>query len=54
MIAFAMGERGVISRILSPLMGAPIAYACLPGEAVAPGQLTISELREFLKLVRGR
>ncbi len=54
LIAFAMGERGVISRILSPLMGAPIAYACLPGEAVAPGQLTVSEFREFLKLVRGR
>lgn len=54
LIAFAMGELGIISRILSPLIGAPIAYACLPGEAVAPGQLTIGELREFLELVRGR
>lgn len=54
LIAFAMGELGTISRILSPLIGAPIAYACLPGDAVAPGQLTIDELRRFLELVTGR
>lgn len=51
LIAFAMGERGVISRILSALLGAPIVYACLPGEAVAPGQLTVNELKQLLELV---
>ena len=54
LIAFAMGERGVVSRVLSPIIGAPIAYACLPGEVVAPGQLTIGDFRGLLKLVRGR
>ena len=54
LIAFAMGEKGVISRILSPILGSPIAYACLPGEEVAPGQLTLHELREILRLVTER
>ena len=54
LIAFAMGEKGVVSRILSPLLGSPIAYACLPGEEVAPGQLTLHELREILRLVTER
>lgn len=54
LIAFAMGELGIVSRILSSLIGAPIAYTCLPGEAVAPGQLTIEELKRFLELVRCR
>ena len=54
LMAFAMGEKGVISRILSPILGSPIAYACLPGEEVAPGQLTLHELRGFLRLVEKR
>lgn len=54
LIAFTMGEAGTVSRILSPLLGAPIAYACLPGESVAPGQLTILELREALRIVGHR
>lgn len=51
LVAFTMGEVGIVSRILSPILGAPIAYACLPGESVAPGQLTIQELREALRIV---
>jgi len=51
LIAFAMGELGVVSRILSPMMGAPIAYACLPGEQAAPGQLSLIEMVEVLRLV---
>ena len=51
LIAFAMGELGIISRILSPIAGAPIVYTCLPGEQAAPGQLSIVEMKKLLKLV---
>jgi len=51
LIAFAMGERGVVSRILSPLLGSPIAYACLPGEEVASGQLSLQDFKEILRMV---
>ncbi len=51
LIAFAMGEAGVITRILAPILGSPIIYACLPGEEVAPGQLNIIHLKQLLELV---
>lgn len=51
LVAFAMGEAGVVTRVLAPLLGSPIAYACLPGEEVAPGQLNVQELRELMELV---
>lgn len=51
LIAFAMGELGVISRILSPMAGAPIVYTCLPREEVAPGQLSVVEMRRLLRLM---
>ena len=51
LIAFAMGEQGRISRILAPILGSPIAYACLPGREAAPGQLAITDFREVLGLV---
>ena len=51
LVAFAMGESGIISRIISPMLGAPIAYACLPGEQAAPGQLTITEMKKFVDLM---
>lgn len=54
LIAFAMGERGIISRIVSSLIGAPIAYACLPGEEIAPGQLSVRDLKKILELARGK
>lgn len=44
--AFAMGAVGVPSRLLAPLLGAPIAYCAWTAEAAAaPGQLTASRLR---------
>jgi 3-dehydroquinate dehydratase type I len=49
-VAFAMGGRGRISRIFSPLMGAAWTYASLkPQKSSAPGQLTALELREIWK-----
>ena len=54
LIAFAMGEAGVVTRILAPILGSPIAYSCLPGEEVTPGQLNIIHLRRILELVMPR
>jgi 3-dehydroquinate dehydratase-1 len=43
-IFFAMGEAGVMTRVLAPLYGAPYTYAALE-KAVAPGQLTLEQMR---------
>jgi 3-dehydroquinate dehydratase-1 len=54
LIAFAMGEAGAVTRILAPILGSPIAYSCLLGEEVAPGQLSITHLKKVLELVMPR
>ena len=52
-IAFCMGEQGRPSRALAPLFGSRISYAALDdGEASAPGQWTIREMRALLKMLR--
>jgi 3-dehydroquinate dehydratase type I len=54
LIVFGLGERGLLSRILSILMGSPIIYACLPGEEVAPGQPTVGEIIEIITMLESR
>lgn len=54
LIAFAMGEAGVVTRIIAPILGSPIAYSCLPGEEVALGQLSIIHLKRILEMVMPR
>ena len=47
LIAFAMGEAGVISRLLCVIIGsAPFTYASLE-KAISPGQLTIKQMRKL-------
>ena len=47
-VTFCMGEKGKMSRIFSPLMGAAWTYASLSRkQASAPGQLTIQEMRQI-------
>jgi 3-dehydroquinate dehydratase I len=47
LISFAMGELGILSRILCTIYGnAPFTYASLE-EAIAPGQLTIQQMRKL-------
>jgi 3-dehydroquinate dehydratase I len=47
LILFAMGELGVLSRILCTIYGnAPFTYASL-GKSVVPGQLTLLEMRKL-------
>lgn len=54
-IVFAQGESGLASRLLSPLLAAPVAYARWEGQSpVAPGQLTPRELRELVGHLSGR
>jgi 3-dehydroquinate dehydratase I len=47
LIAFSMGEAGIISRIMCPIIGrSPFTYAALE-ESIAPGQLTIKQMRNI-------
>ncbi|MDK2853143.1 MAG: 3-dehydroquinate dehydratase [Thermococcaceae archaeon] len=51
LIAFCMGEKGKISRIFS-LVLSPFTYASL-GEAAAPGQLSVEEMRLLSEMIGG-
>jgi len=52
-IAFCMGEKGKISRIFSPFLGAAWTYASLkPNRTSAPGQLTAQALKDIWKKMR--
>ncbi len=52
MVAFAMGQAGQISRVLSPLVGAYFTYASIEkGRESAPGQITVQELTKIYEMV---
>jgi 3-dehydroquinate dehydratase/shikimate dehydrogenase len=44
LIAIAMGEKGILTRILGPLYGQPITYCSLEENKMAPGQFTFDAL----------
>ena len=51
-VAFCMGEKGKMSRVFAPLLGAAWTYARLQGKkAIAPGQLTAAELKALWKKI---
>jgi 3-dehydroquinate dehydratase/shikimate dehydrogenase len=53
MIAIAMGQAGIMTRILGPSRGSFLTYGSLDDEsATAPGQLTAIELREVYRIDR--
>ncbi|MEM2320556.1 MAG: type I 3-dehydroquinate dehydratase [Candidatus Bathyarchaeia archaeon] len=53
LVCFAMGERGLPSRVLSPIFGASFTYASLGrGLETAPGQIAIHEMREIYRRMR--
>jgi 3-dehydroquinate dehydratase I len=53
-IFFAMGEAGVISRVLCTLIGnAPFTYASLE-KVIAPGQLTIQQMKNLYDKMKDR
>lgn len=45
--AICMGEQGKFARVLGPVVGNLVNYACLDGEELAPGQLSLSEFEEI-------
>ncbi len=52
MVAFAMGQMGLVSRVLSPLVGAEFTYAAISsGAESAPGQLTAAQLHSLYRMV---
>ena len=53
--AFGMGEAGLVTRALSPYLGAPLAFgAAVPGEATAPGQPAAADLLDVYAVGRPR
>jgi 3-dehydroquinate dehydratase type I len=51
-VALTMGSQGLMSRILAPLAGGFFTYAALErGKESAPGQLTVTELRDIYKSI---
>ncbi len=51
-VAFCMGEKGRMSRIFSPFLGAAWTYASLKKvKASAPGQLTVDEMKAIWKML---
>lgn len=51
LVAFCMGEKGSITRILSMAAGAPIAYAAFQEFQTAPGQLSLEEMIQARELI---
>ena len=52
LIAFCMGQNGIISRVLCTLLGSPLTYASLPDLPTAEGQISISEMKNFYELLK--
>jgi shikimate dehydrogenase/3-dehydroquinate dehydratase type I len=53
-IALCMGDEGRISRVVAPFLGNYLSFATLEqGVESAPGQLTIQEMKQINKLVKG-
>ena len=48
LIVIGMGERGVASRVLFPLLGSLLTYAAA-GTRTAPGQLALDDLADLLR-----
>jgi len=49
-----MGQKGKITRVAAPLLGAPFAYASFkPGSETAEGQLDRKSLKTILKYFEG-
>lgn len=52
-VALGMGEKGKITRIAAPLLGAPFTFAApAPGHETAPGQLDRKTLEKIIGLMQ--
>jgi len=51
-IAFCMGEKGKISRVMAHLLGSYLTYVSIErGEETAPGQLTLREFQTIMERI---
>jgi 3-dehydroquinate dehydratase/shikimate dehydrogenase len=51
MVGVCMGEQGIISRVLGVRAGSVFTFAsAAPGEETAPGQVTVSDLRDTYRI----
>ena len=54
LVAFAMGEMGVLSRVLCTVIGdAPFTYASV-GAPLAPGQLSVDQMKSIYELFKSK
>jgi 3-dehydroquinate dehydratase I len=54
LIAFAMGETGVLSRVLCTVVGrSPFTYASV-GAGLAPGQMSVDQMKSIYDLFKSR
>jgi 3-dehydroquinate dehydratase I len=54
LVAFALGDKGVLSRVLCTVVGdAPFTYASV-GAALAPGQLSIDQMKSIYDLFKSK
>lgn len=52
LVALAMGEKGKITRVANIYLGSPFTFATFDAQsATAPGQLTLAECAQFVKLL---
>jgi len=50
-VSFAMGDLGLVSRVLCPLVGGDFTYASIErGKESAAGQMTVGELRKLYEM----
>jgi 3-dehydroquinate dehydratase I len=47
LVAFCMGSTGKVTRLASPMLGAPFTYASIKGKETAAGQLEFEEVEKF-------
>ncbi len=51
-VSFAMGDLGLVSRVLCPLIGGDFTYASIEkGKESAAGQVTVKDLRKLYEMV---
>lgn len=47
--AISMGAMGMVSRVLSPLLGSRLTYAFLGSSGVAPGQIDARQMHDIFQ-----
>jgi len=53
LIVFGMGEKGMITRVAAPLLGAEFTFACVDEDsATAPGQIPYERLKKIYQLMQ--